>query len=60
MSDKQGSGQTQEPKNPMKKEDASRIQRATAKKPENDGGVPKGSFASRAQSTADKRENKQN
>ena len=60
MSDKQGSGQTQEPKNLMTQEDAARIQRATAKKPEDDGEVPKGSFASRAQSTADTRANKQN
>ena len=27
---------------------------------QNDGGVPKGSFATRAQSTADKRANQQN
>ena len=44
-----------EAKNPMTKGDASRIQSAEAK--QHGGGVPKGSFASRAQSTADKREN---
>ena len=47
-----------EPKNPMTKEAASRIQRAEAK--QHGGGVEKGSFAARAQSTADKRENKNN
>ena len=51
--DKQGSQSGAEPKNPMTKEDASRIQSAEAK--QHGGGVPKGSFASRAQSTADKR-----
>ena len=42
----------------MDKEAASRIQSAEAK--QHGGGVEKGSFASRAQSTADKRENKNN
>ena len=51
--DKQGSQSGGEPKNPMTKEDASRIQSAEAK--QHGGGVEKGSFASRAQSTADKR-----
>ena len=58
MSDKPGSGQTQAPKNPMTKDAASRIQSSTAK--QNDGGVSKGSFPARAQSTADKRGNEQN
>ena len=44
--------------NLMDKEAASRIQAAEAKK--KGGGVEKGSFASRAQSTADKRENQNN
>ena len=57
--DKQGSQQSGgEPKNPMKKEDAARIQSSEAK--QHGGGVEKGSFASRAQSTADERENKNN
>ena len=55
MADKLGSGQTQEPKNLMTQEDASRIQSAEAK--QHGGGVPKGGFSSRAQSTADKRAN---
>ena len=42
-------------KNLMDKEAASRIQRAEAKR--HGGGDEKGSFASRAQSTAEKREN---
>jgi len=42
-------------KNLMDKEAASRIQSAEAK--QHGGGVEKGSFAARAQSTADKREN---
>ena len=45
-------------KNLMDKEAASRIQAAEAK--QHGGGVEKGSFASRAQSTADKRENEKN
>ena len=55
--DKQGGQQTgEEPKNPMTKEAAARIQSSQAKK---DGGeVGKGSFAPRAQAAADKRENK--
>ncbi|RMX43750.1 hypothetical protein pdam_00016470 [Pocillopora damicornis] len=59
--DKQGtqsSGGNAQPKNPMNKEAASRIQSSEAK--QHGGGVPKGSFASRAQSTADKRENQNN
>ena len=47
-----------EPKNPMTKEASSRIQSSEAK--QHGGGVEKGSFSSRAQSTADKRENKNN
>ena len=42
----------------MDKEAASRIQSSEAK--QHGGGVEKGSFASRAQSTADKRENQKN
>ena len=42
----------------MGKEAASRIQSAEAK--QHGGGVEKGSHASRAQSTADKRENQKN
>ncbi|XP_066029665.1 putative uncharacterized protein DDB_G0289245 [Pocillopora verrucosa] len=56
--DKQGSqssGENAQPKNPMTKEAASRIQSSEAK--QHGGGVPKGGFSSRAQSTADKREN---
>ena len=57
MSDKQGSQKSGgEPKNPVTKEDAARIQSAEAK--QHGGGVRKGDFAPRAQSTADKRENK--
>ena len=42
----------------MTEEDASRIQSAEAK--QHGGEVPEGSFASRAQSTADKRANQNN
>ena len=56
--DKQGSQSGGEPKNPMTKEDASRIQSAEAK--QHGGGVPEGSFASSAQSTTDKRANQSN
>ena len=57
--DKEGGQKSDgEPKNPMTKEDAARIQRAEAK--QHGGGVEKGGFAARAQSTADKRENKNN
>ena len=57
--DQEGSQQTDGgPKNRMTKEAASRIQSAEAKK--YGGGVPEGSFAPRAQSTADKRENQKN
>lgn len=59
--DKQGTqsaGDNAQPKNPMTKEDAARIQGSQAKK--HGGEVPKDSFASRAQSTADKRENQNN
>ena len=42
----------------MDKEAASRIQSAEAK--QHGGGIEKGSHASRAQSTADKRENQKN
>ena len=60
MSDKPDKGQTGQaaPKNPMTKDAAARIQRAEAK--EHGGGVPKGGFAARAQSTADKRANENN
>lgn len=47
-----------EPKNPMTKDASSRIQSSEAK--QHGGGVPKGSFASRAQSTADQRANQNN
>ena len=55
--DKEG-GQTsgEEPKNPMTKDAASRIQSAEAK--QHGGKVEIGGFAARAQSSADKRENK--
>ena len=54
--DKEGGHKTDGgPKHLMDKEAASRIQSAEAKK--HDGKVEKGSHASRAQSTADKREN---
>jgi hypothetical protein len=43
----------QMPNHPMTQSDASRIQSATAK--QSGGGVPAGSFSSRAQSTADSR-----
>ena len=57
--DKQGGQKSGgEPKNPMTKEASSRIQSSEAK--EHGGGVPKGSFSSRAQSTADKRANQGN
>jgi len=57
--DKQGSQQSGgEPKNPMTKEDAARIQSAEAK--QHGGEVEKGSFPARAQAAADKRENKNN
>ena len=45
-----------EPKNPMTKEDAARIQGAYAK--EHSGKVDKGSFPARAQAAAAKNENK--
>ena len=45
----------EQPKNPMTKAAAARIQRAEAK--QQDGGVKKGGFAPRAQSAADKHEN---
>ena len=47
-----------EPKKPITKEDASRIQSADAKK--HGGEVGEGDFAPRAQSAADKHENKKN
>lgn len=59
--DKQGNQQQSgggQSKHLMDKEAASRIQSAEAK--QHGGGVEKGSFASRAQSTADKRENQNN
>ena len=60
MSDKPDKGQTGQapPKNPMTKDAAARIQRNEAK--EHGGGVPKGSFAARAQAAADKHENEKN
>ena len=45
-------------KHKMDKEAASRIQSSQAK--QHGGGVEKGSFAARAESTADKRENQKN
>ena len=45
-----------EPKNPMTKEDAARIQSSYAK--EHDGKVDEGSFPARAQAAAAKNENK--
>lgn len=45
-------------KTPMTKEAAARIQSSTAQ--QNDGQVPKGSFAARAQSAADKNEHDNN
>ena len=57
--DKEGGHKTDGgPKNEMDKEAASRIQSSDAKK--HGGEVEKGSFPSRAQSTADKRENQNN
>ena len=56
--DKPGSQSGGEPKNPMTQDAAARIQSHEAK--EHGGGVPKGSFPSRAQSTADKRANQNN
>lgn len=53
--DPQGNKTSETPKNPMTKEDASRIQRAEAKK--HGGEVKKGDFAPRAQAAADKHEN---
>ena len=51
--DQQSSG---EPKNPMTKEDAARIQSSYAK--QHGGEVDKGSFPARAQAAAAKHENK--
>ena len=57
--DKEGGHKTDGgPKHKMDKEAASRIQSSEAK--QHGGGVEKGNFASRAQSTADKRENQKN
>lgn len=57
--DKQGSQQSGgNAKHQMTQKDAARIQSAEAK--QHGGGVEKGSFSSRAQSTADKRANKNN
>ena len=57
--DKEGDKKSaEEPKNPMTKEDAARIQRAEAK--QHGGEVEKGGFAARAQAAADKHENKNN
>ena len=53
--DPQGNKKSETPKKEMTKEDASRIQRAEAKK--HGGEVKKGDFAPRAQSAADKHEN---
>ena len=53
--DPQGNKTSETPKKEMTKEDASRIQRAEAKK--HDGEVKKGDFAPRAQAAADKHEN---
>ena len=54
--DKGGQKSGGEPKNPMTKEDAARIQSSYAK--QHDGKVDRGSFPARAQAAADKRENK--
>ena len=54
----QSSGGNAQPKIPMTQQDASRIQSSEAK--QHGGGVPEGSFASRAESTADKRANQNN
>lgn len=57
--EKEGGQQTGgEPKNPMTKEAASRIQSSEAKK--HGGEVKKGTFPPRAQAAADKHENKGN
>ena len=53
--DPQGNKTSETPKKEMTKEDASRIQRAEAKK--HGGEVKKGDFAPRAQAAADKHEN---
>jgi len=55
MADKEGQTSDGQPKNPMTKEDAARIQSAYAK--EHDGKVDKGTFPARAQAAADKHEN---
>ena len=54
--DKGGQQSDREPKHPMTKEDASRIQSSYAK--QHGGEVDKGSFPARAQAAADKHENK--
>ena len=58
--DKEGGQKTDggSKKHLMDKEAASRIQSSEAK--QHGGGVEKGGFSSRAQSTADKRENQKN
>ena len=56
MDEEGGKKSSEEPKKPMTKEDAARIQGAEAK--QHGGGVEEGSFAARAQAAADKRENK--
>ncbi|XP_078378495.1 uncharacterized protein LOC144661556 [Oculina patagonica] len=56
MDNEGGKKSGDEPKNPMTKEDAARIQSAEAK--QHGGKVEKGGFAARAQSAADKRESK--
>ena len=56
MADKGDQKSGAEPKKPMTKEDAARIQSSNAK--QNDGKVDKGTFPARAQAAADKRENK--
>ena len=55
MADKEGQ-KSEEPKNPMTKEDAARIQRSYAK--QHDGRVDKDTFPVRAQAAADKHESK--
>ena len=54
--DKGGQQSDREPKHPMTKEDAARIQSSYAK--QHGGEVDKGSFPARAQAAADKHENK--
>jgi len=58
MADKEGQKPDGQPKNPMTKTAAARIQGGYAK--EHDGKVDKGTFPARAQAAADRNENKSN